>query len=134
MATPPRKSYNRFFSDVGRTTPSSVGSEDEDVLDFDEEEDEFGLPSIAAGKRKAAKKSRPSSTQKSSSFGNNKEGHSSLAAARSVWQMDSGDIAEERGVPNYPTAKPIEGKILRPQYQDILKGSYRSSRTSIVHC
>lgn len=39
-----------------------------------------------------------------------------------AWRaIDSGDIAEERGIPNYPTAKKIEGKILRPQYQEILR-------------
>ena len=35
---------------------------------------------------------------------------------------DSSDIAEERGPPNYPAAKQSEGKILRPQYKDILRG------------
>ena len=35
--------------------------------------------------------------------------------------MSNGDIAEERGLPTYPTAKKSEGKILRPQYKDILR-------------
>jgi hypothetical protein len=40
----------------------------------------------------------------------------------SAWRgIDSGDIAEERGIPTYPTAKKVEGKILRPQYQEILR-------------
>lgn len=123
IATPPRRSFNRFFSDSGRaTTPSDGGSDEEDVLEFDEEEDEFGLPSISAGRRKATKKARSSNIQTSSSFGNNKSIPGSTNATRSSWRMDSGDIAEERGIPSYPTARPIEGKILRPQYQDILKG------------
>jgi len=124
LGTPPRKTFNRFFSDAGRaTTQSEGGSDEEDTLEFDEEEDEFGLPSISTGRRKAAKKARPSGSQTSGSFGNN--GGSFKTAARSSWRTDSGDIAEERGIPSYPTARPIEGKILRPQYQDILKGLLR---------
>jgi hypothetical protein len=38
-----------------------------------------------------------------------------------MWRLNSGDIAEERGIPNYPTTKKSEGKILRPQYKDILR-------------
>jgi len=38
-----------------------------------------------------------------------------------MWRLNSGDIAEERGIPNYPTTKKLEGKILRPQYKDILR-------------
>ena len=37
------------------------------------------------------------------------------------WSANTGDIAEERGLPNYPTAKKSEGKILRPQYREILQ-------------
>ena len=38
-------------------------------------------------------------------------------------RANSSDIAEERGPPSYPTAKKSEGKILRPQYKDILRGT-----------
>lgn len=38
-------------------------------------------------------------------------------------RANSSDIAEERGVSLYPSAKKTEGKILRPQYKDILKGN-----------
>lgn len=37
-------------------------------------------------------------------------------------RANSSDIAEERGVSLYPLVKKSEGKILRPQYKDILKG------------
>jgi len=47
-------------------------------------------------------------------------GRNSLGS--NAWRaVDSGDIAEERGIPSYPTAKKSEGKILRPQYQEILR-------------
>lgn len=38
-----------------------------------------------------------------------------------ILTAENGDIAEERGLPTYPTASRGEGKILRPQYQEILR-------------
>jgi TBC1 domain family member 2 len=35
---------------------------------------------------------------------------------------NSADIAIERPAPSHPTAKKSEGKILRPQYKEILRG------------
>ena len=52
-------------------------------------------------------------------------GNSSLGAdldTSSRPRANSSDIAEERGVSLYPSTKKNEGKILRPQYKDILKG------------
>ena len=37
-------------------------------------------------------------------------------------RANSSDIAEERGVPSYALPKKSEGKILRPQYKEILRG------------
>ncbi|KAI9846676.1 MAG: GTPase-activating protein [Sclerophora amabilis] len=36
-------------------------------------------------------------------------------------RANSSDIAEERGPPSYPTTRISEGKILRPQYKEILR-------------
>lgn len=38
-------------------------------------------------------------------------------------RTNSADIAEERGLAIYPSATKKDGKILRPQYKEILKGS-----------
>ena len=47
--------------------------------------------------------------------------NTSLTTAN-FWKLNnSGDIGDERGVPSYPTAKKTEGKILRPQYKEILR-------------
>jgi hypothetical protein len=82
---------------------------------FEDDEDEFGLPSIASMRRKDRRKDTNRSKGHGGSGGKN-------AAAPAPWRaIDSGDIAEERGIPNYPTAKKSEGKILRPQYQEILR-------------
>lgn len=80
----------------------------------EDDEDEFGLPSIASMRRKGRRKD---SRKGKDPGGNSKNSLGSIA-----WRaIDSGDIAEERGIPNYPTAKKTEGKILRPQYQEILR-------------
>lgn len=81
---------------------------------FEDDEDEFGLPSIASMRRKGRRK-EPTK-------GKDPGGASSDSFGSAAWRaIDSGDIAEERGIPNYPTAKKSEGKILRPQYQEILR-------------
>lgn len=90
-----------------------------DSLGFDEDEDEFGLPSLSTTRRRKSQK-RKNGTTHSVDPGGSIGAETSNALASSAF--DSGDIAEERGVPNYPSAKPNQGKILRPQYQEILKG------------
>jgi hypothetical protein len=113
----PRRSYSNFF---GENTKTYDTPQDEEALDFDEDEDEFGLPSIASmrrkGKRQVAKKKRdPGGSQSSLTT------VPSATATLASWSMNNGDIAEERSLPNYPTTKRSDGKILRPQYKDILR-------------
>lgn len=50
-----------------------------------------------------------------------------LGAGR--YRANSADIAEERGTPMYPTARKGEGKILRPQYKEILRGKSFNSNS-----
>ncbi|KAG9591445.1 RabGAP/TBC, partial [Aureobasidium melanogenum] len=79
-----------------------------------------GLPSIASmrrkGKRQIAKKKRDTGGSQSSLTT-----VPSATATLASWSMNNGDIAEERSLPSYPTTKRSDGKILRPQYKDILK-------------
>ena len=88
-----------------------------------DDEDEFGLPSIANTRRAARRAGGPSLEL-------NDETREALWVESSLFGTDilggrvranSSDIAEERG-PTYPSAKNNEGKILRPQYKDILRG------------
>ncbi|KAF2640134.1 RabGAP/TBC [Massarina eburnea CBS 473.64] len=107
-----RKPYNNFLHD----TNNDWDNQDEggDIL-FEDDEDEFGLPSIASMRRKGRRKERT----KGKDPGGTASRNGSVSAP---WRaIDSGDIAEERGIPTYPTAKKTEGKILRPQYQEILR-------------
>ena len=83
----------------------------------DADEDEFGLPSLTTTRSKTKripndKSFDPGGTLKISSPPNGRR------------RANSSDIAEERGPPIYPTAKQGEGKILRPQYKDILRGKF----------
>lgn len=48
----------------------------------------------------------------------------SFSPFRSRRYSNSADIAIERPAPTYPMPKKSEGKILRPQYKEILRGLY----------
>lgn len=115
----PRRNYHSFLAGstpVGALSPDEE-EEDYDPLDFEEEEDEFGLPSIASIRRRKSRKGNGSIPSRFDSSGDIPGSFLSPAAG-----LDSGDISEERDLPNYPTSKQAQGKILRPQYKDILRG------------
>ena len=90
------------------------------------DEDEFGLPSITSIKKEAKK--RPPTNYSLDPGGDLASGTNgafyNLAPARSFGRVraNSSDIALERGPPSYPATKGGDGKILRPQYKDILRG------------
>ena len=91
------------------------------------DEDEFGLPSISSMRREA-KTRIPNRKTNDPGGGAGKVSNgrdSMLTPGRLLGRAraNSSDIAEERGAPTYPTANQSEGKILRPQYKDILRGS-----------
>lgn len=101
---------------------------------MDDDEDEFGLPSIASmrrkGKRISSKKGKDLGGgnygfgMANSRSGSSLNGSSHAApASMASWALDDGDVASERAVPSYPAIKKTtEGqKILRPQYKDILQ-------------
>lgn len=113
LSPPPRKTYTSFLR---ATNDDWDADEDEDddaqyILE-DDDEDEFGLPSIASMRRKGKRK--PPDKGKD-------PGGSAVSPTIPANWRDTGDIAEERGIPNYPTTKKSEGKILRPQYKEILR-------------
>lgn len=104
-------SYNTLLGDSNEYLPD----DDDDGLGFDEDEDEFGLPSITSMRRKGQRqKTRKKTDPTSQSVPS--------VSINPPWSLsDNGDIAEERGPPTYPSAKKAEGKILRPQYKEILR-------------
>ncbi|KAL2039691.1 hypothetical protein N7G274_007550 [Stereocaulon virgatum] len=111
-----------------------VGNGEEDDEDDDDEqyyysenldEDEFGLPSITSLRREA--KNKPFPNKPNDPGGGLTKGGSGISAILPPEQFpgggiaDSSDIAEVRESLSYPLAKKSEGKILRPQYKDILR-------------
>ena len=92
-----------------------------------DDEDEFGLPSIVA-KKKDSKSKKGSKIEAKSGTNQTSIDHRSLLDANLSLRRaraNSSDIAEERGGPSYPNPQKQKGKILRPQYKDILKGQRR---------
>ena len=125
MTSPPRPSYGA----LAPQSSSAWGAEDEDDEDeeegdlmYDDDEDEFGLPSLAIRKKKSTKArlgrikdpgAGTSATNGSSTM--------NMASRTDFMRSDSYDIAEERNPLAYPSTKKGDGKILRPQYKEILK-------------
>lgn len=118
----------RATSDYLATGKDDVyDDEDEDiqyVYNENTDEDEFGLPSIASVRREAKRIPRGRAHDPGGGSGGLNNGISLLNIGQSKTRerANSSDIAEERGPPDYPAAKRGEGKILRPQYKDILRG------------
>lgn len=109
----------------------SGGGDDDDPemeenLEYDdnEEEDEFGLPSITSSRRAARRSPVPDLDPFSQGRWAKGSDPRVLGAEPPGGRARAGstDISEERGGPTYPNARKSEGKILRPQYKDILKG------------
>ena len=131
IASPPRIRYNEPIS---RTTTNSTIEDDSDdegegesyVYDNNSDEDEFGLPSIASMRRKAKRRSSRRTNDPGGGINKSRHGASEIDFMVSSGRprANSSDIALERGPPTYPAARKTEGKILRPQYKDILRGLY----------
>lgn len=100
--------------------PTDEDDEEEDEIVFDDDEDEFGLPSLSSMRRKKAPTSaKPKSIDPGGQLRDFSLGYGSVTSNRA--RANSSDIAEERGAPMYPSARKSDGKILRPQYKDILQ-------------
>lgn len=137
-ATPTtRRAYTNLGNNTWTTGEDAIRNED-DRFGLDEDEDEFGLPSIASMRRKG----RRLTSRKGKDAGGGASSNTNWASTAferqdsdtqnngipapttlASWAVDNGDVAEVRAIPSYPSAKrSAEGqKILRPQYKDILR-------------
>lgn len=96
----------------------------DEIYDYDDDDgDDFGLPSLSNMKRRTKRmqdaRTKASKSTSSPDVGGHNGGGSVHRRERSG--SDSADIAIERPAPSYPLHKKSEGKILRPQYKEILK-------------
>lgn len=117
---PPRRTYREANTQWGAGIANEEDTDEDDEIVFDEDEDEFGLPSIASMRRKG--KRQPNKKGKDpGGVTNDTRNGSAQSRVEGLWKVDTGDIAEERGVPTYPQPKKTEGKTLRPQYKELLR-------------
>ena len=125
LTSPPRRTYTDFLSHTNDDWKAENEGDDDDDDDYgyeNDDGDDFGLPSIASMKRKTKKDpglSMTGSANTLSPFGPSLEANLGGLGPRRY--SNSADIAIERPTPSYPMAKKSEGKILRPQYKEILK-------------
>ncbi|RDW74730.1 GTPase-activating protein GYP1 [Aspergillus mulundensis] len=129
---PPRASYSGIMNqelgawDHGGAAGKLADNEDdagEDVV-FDDDEDEFGLPSIASMRTKESRKTygfHSKTVQTPILKSESKPSTLGVNISNKRQRANSSDIAEERDIPLYPTARKGDGKILRPQYKEILR-------------
>jgi TBC1 domain family member 2 len=124
--TSPRPAYPSTHSSVwGLDSESAESGEDEGEGDliYDDDEDEFGLPSLASVRKKRTTEGRPRKTDDPGGGAAVASGKSvvGVAAKPEFMRSKSFDIAEERNPLAYPSTGKGDGNILRPQYKDILK-------------
>ncbi|KAI4195188.1 MAG: hypothetical protein LQ350_007362 [Teloschistes chrysophthalmus] len=131
LSSPPKRPiYPSIGSHTNNKNWSSTSIDDEEdgeeqfQYDQNDDEDEFGLPSLSSMRRKG--KRIPGKRTNDDPGGNLPgtgitSGNLDITGASNRARANSSDIAMERGPPTYPTAKKSEGKILRPQYKDILR-------------
>ncbi|KAL2833239.1 rab-GTPase-TBC domain-containing protein [Aspergillus cavernicola] len=117
--------------EIGTWTHDNPGgriNDDEDDMEedivFDDDEDEFGLPSIASMRKRQDRKAdtfQPKAFELSVGRSEGKPSTLGVSLGNNRQRANSSDIAEERDIPLYPAARTGEGKILRPQYKEILR-------------
>ncbi|KAL2023810.1 hypothetical protein VTK56DRAFT_1077 [Thermocarpiscus australiensis] len=115
VTSPPFRSYMNFLSN---TNEDWTVDDAEDIYGYESDDgDDFGLPSLSNMKRRTMRMAERSRTQTDDGLGHD----NGLGGQSQRRNSDSADIAIERPASIYPMPKKSEGKILRPQYRDILR-------------
>lgn len=123
LASPPRRNYSDYLSNTNNdwnTNDEDDDDEDEYGYDNNDGDDDFGLPSVSSTRRKSKRKPEQAPADPGGGLTpwSTTAGRDYLGSRR---YSNSADIAIERPAPFYPTTKKSEGKILRPQYKEILR-------------
>ncbi|KAF7952190.1 uncharacterized protein EAE97_001687 [Botrytis byssoidea] len=126
LSPPPRRTYTDFISHTNNDWAADDEEDEEDEYGYEDDDgDDFGLPSISSKKRKNQSRLKSASAGTAVEEGTTTPWRSSFGASAmglgSRRMSNSADIAIERPAPSYPVAKKSEGKILRPQYKEILR-------------
>ncbi|KAJ0296471.1 hypothetical protein COL5a_009075 [Colletotrichum fioriniae] len=119
LSSPPIKSYINFLSNTNDDWKAD--EDEEDMMGYEDDDgDDFGLPSLSNMKRRTRKKA---AQHRSDPNGGLSPLNDSFGLGLHTRRYsNSADIAIERPAPTYPMPKKSEGKILRPQYKEILRG------------
>ncbi|KAK3377879.1 GTPase-activating protein gyp1 [Podospora didyma] len=118
---PPFKSYMNFLS---KTNDDWNVDEADDMYgygDDDDDGDDFGLPSLSNMKRRTRRVAAQNNTKTSAVDDTLSPLDGDFSGLHMRRYSDSADIAIERPASTYPLPKKNEGKILRPQYKEILR-------------
>lgn len=124
VTSPAQNGYTSFLSSTNDDWVAQEEDEDEEEYGYEVSDgDEFGLPSVTTTRKKQKQKTSglgKSSTDPVPAFSpwDTKPSGDYLSARR---HSNSADIAIERPAVSYPVPKKSEGKILRPQYKEILR-------------
>lgn len=125
-SSPPFKNYINFLSN---TNDDWKADEDEMMGYEDDDGDDFGLPSLSNMKRRTRKIASQSKPEPDSLSPGLDGGYFGSPQPRRY--SNSADIAVERPSSTYPMPKKSEGKILRPQYKEILRGMSLLARAGL---
>ncbi|OTA00512.1 hypothetical protein A9Z42_0006590 [Trichoderma parareesei] len=117
-SSPPFKSYINFLSN---TNDDWKADEDEMLGYEDDDGDDFGLPSLSNMKRRSKRIATQNNRSEPWQEALSSVDDGSFGRVQARRYSNSADIAAERPASTYPMPKKSEGKILRPQYKDILK-------------
>lgn len=106
---------------LSSTNDDWAAEDAEDMYQYESDDgDDFGLPSLSNMKRRTRRKEEQSRALNDHHPPPHSGGGGSISERERRFS-DSGDIAIERPTASYPMPKKSEGKILRPQYKDILR-------------
>jgi TBC1 domain family member 2 len=104
---------------LSNTNDDWAADEGEDMYSMEGDDgDDFGLPSYSNMKRKSRKMA---AQRQGDSVGQLSPLDDTFSGLHTRRFSNSADIAVERPSPSYPMPKKSEGKILRPQYKEILR-------------
>ncbi|KAI1350913.1 GTPase activating protein [Xylaria sp. FL0043] len=119
LSSPPLKSYFNFLSTTNSDWNVDDPEGDDEYAYEDDDGDDFGLPSLSNMKRRSRRMA--AATQSGGLASQSQPTLDSSLGFPNRRYSNSADIAIERPALVYPMPKKTEGKILRPQYKDILK-------------
>ncbi|KAK4152921.1 GTPase-activating protein gyp1 [Chaetomidium leptoderma] len=118
-SAPPFRTYMNFLS---TTNDDWTVDDAEDMYDYESDDgDDFGLPSLSNMKRRTKRKAELNRAQTDNGLGHGDHVKDDVKEQPRRRNSDSADIAIERPASTYPMPKKTEGKILRPQYKEILR-------------